>query len=63
VKDQNEHWTHVPGVLLKQLDFGKDGQVWGLGTQNVVFYREGITVEDTDGTNWKQIDDDAVSTA
>jgi len=30
--DRDEHWIHVPGVLLKQLDFGKDGQVWGMGT-------------------------------
>jgi len=50
-------------VLLKQLDFGKDGQVWGMGTQNVVYYREGITVDNTDGTNWKQIADDSVSSA
>jgi len=53
----------VPGVHLKQLDFGKDGQVWGMATDNVVYYREGITVKDTDGTNWRVIEDDEVSTA
>jgi hypothetical protein len=61
VLDKNEHWIHVPGVLLKQIDFGKDGQVWGMGTQNVVYFREGITVDNTDGTNWVAIAEDSVS--
>jgi hypothetical protein len=63
IVEQGEHWIHVPGVNLKQLDFGKDGQVWGMASSNVVYYREGITVEDVDGTNWRVIEDDETSTA
>lgn len=33
-----------------------------MASSNVVYYREGITVEDTDGTNWRVIEDDDVST-
>lgn len=61
-KDIGDHWIHVPGVNLKQLDFGKDGQVWGMGSHNTVYYREGISEEDRDGTNWKVIEADQVAT-
>lgn len=60
-KDLDEHWIHVPGVHLKQLDFGKDGQVWGMASSNVVYFREGVTVEDKDGTNWRVVEDNDVS--
>jgi len=33
-----------------------------MASSNVVYYREGITVKDTDGTNWKVIEDNDVST-
>jgi len=33
-----------------------------MATSNTVYFREGITVEDKDGTSWKAIAEDALST-
>jgi hypothetical protein len=38
---------------MVQLDVGRDGHVWALGSDGTVYYREGITVDNHYGTSWE----------
>jgi len=51
-----EFWNQVEGHLV-QLDVGRDGHVWGVNSDNKVYYREGISADKKEGTDWNHIDD------
>jgi len=42
---------------MVQLDVGRDGHVWGVDTNEKVYYREGISVSAKVGTHWLEIAD------
>jgi alpha-tubulin suppressor-like RCC1 family protein len=47
---------------MVQLDVGRDGHVWALGSDGTVYYREGITVDNHYGTSWEAQPRDSATT-
>jgi hypothetical protein len=37
---------------MVQLDVGRDGNVWGVDSDNQVYFRDGVSPSTRSGTNW-----------
>jgi hypothetical protein len=59
----SDRWDPVHDMRMIQLDVGRDGHVWGVATDGLVYRRMGIeaATDDTEqvhkGTHWEQIPD------
>jgi len=57
-------WEEVDDMKMIQLDVGRDGNVWGVNTDGLVYRRMGIEPETEDqdqvhkGTHWEQVADE-----
>ena len=49
-------WKNVPGTTLKHVSAGKAG-IWGVGRDDNIYYRVGVTESNPDGTLWLLIRD------
>jgi hypothetical protein len=54
-EDKDQFWEQAQPTdrNMVQLDVGRDGHVWAVGSDGTVFYREGITMDNRYGTVWE----------
>jgi len=54
-EDKEQFWEQAQPTdkNMIQLDVGRDGHVWALGSDGTVYWREGITAENHYGSSWE----------
>jgi hypothetical protein len=63
IEDPTEDWILVDdSVVWVQLDVGRDGHVMAVNNQNELFWRDGVTPDNKEGTSWSQLDDNKQTT-
>jgi len=63
IEDPHADWILMDDTgVWTQLDVGRDGHVLAVNTLNELYWREGITAELKQGTDWTQWDDNQQTT-
>jgi hypothetical protein len=55
-QESNDNWTEVSkpdgASKMVQLDVGRDGNVWGVDSDNKAYFRDGVSPSTRSGTHW-----------